>query len=334
MQAPDFWWRKPGLACTLLSPLSLLYGTLAAARMARSGARASVPVVCVGNPTLGGAGKTPTALAIAAMLKDAGEHPFFLTRGYGGRLVGPLTVNLQEHTAADVGDEPLLLARAFPTIMSRDRVAGAHIAAHAGASVVVMDDGFQNPSLHKDFSMLVIDGGLGLGNGCVFPAGPLRASADLQLQLAHCVVVVGDKLADASLSNTGIREFSARLEPDASASLLAGKKVLAFAGIGHPQKFFATLRSIRADVVEERAFADHHYYSIDDAKVLLQAARARALQLVTTEKDMVRLEGHQILKELYAATLPLPVKLKFSDESALRDLMLQGLARARDRISA
>jgi tetraacyldisaccharide 4'-kinase len=332
MRAPAFWWREPGFYSWLLSPLSFAYGTVAAARIARTGTRASVPVICVGNPTVGGAGKTPAALAIAAMLKDAGERPFFLTRGYGGRLAGPLTVDLQNHTAADVGDEPLLLARNFPTVVARDRVAGAHIAAHAGASVIVMVDGFQNPSLHKDFSILAVDGGLGLGNGCVFPAGPLRAPADQQLQLAHCIVVVGERSNNTLPVNTGLREFSARLEPE-TASSISGKKVLAFAGIGHPEKFFATLRALGAEVVEARAFGDHHMFSADEASALLAAAKTRSLQPVTTEKDMARMQGHQALKALAAATLPVPVKLRFSEERAFRDLLMQALTRARAKIS-
>jgi tetraacyldisaccharide 4'-kinase len=334
MRAPDFWWQKPGLAGTLLYPLSLLYGAITTARMARKGGRAAVPVICVGNPTVGGAGKTPTALAVAAMLKEAGERPFFLTRGYGGRLSGPLTVDLQEHTAADVGDEPLLLARKFPTVVARDRMAGAHIAAHEGASVIVMDDGFQNPSLRKDFSILVIDGGLGLGNGWVFPAGPLRAPIDQQLEFAQCIVAVGERTATSIPSNSGVPEFPARLMPDASASTLAGKKVLAFAGIGHPQKFFATLRNAGADVAEERVFDDHHFYSAQDAGALLQAAKAKSLQLVTTEKDFVRIQGHQPLKTLADATITLPVQLKFSSENEFRELLSQALARARANLSA
>jgi tetraacyldisaccharide 4'-kinase len=326
MRAPDFWWRKPGMASTLLYPFSLVYGAVTAARMARKGTRASVPVICVGNPTVGGAGKTPTALAVAAMLKDVGEKPFFLTRGYGGRLSGPLTVDTHEHTSADVGDEPLLLARAFPTVAARDRVAGAHIAAHAGASVIVMDDGFQNPSLQKDFSLLVIDGGLGVGNGCVFPAGPLRAPLEAQFPRAQCVIVVGERTA--GIPDGGLPVFAARLEPQAVAAL-KGKQVLAFAGIGHPRKFFATLRAAGAEVVEERGFSDHHYFTADDAKSLLRAAEARSLQLVTTEKDFVRMEGHHALQELAGATLPLPVKLKFSDESGFRALLTQALARTR-----
>lgn len=302
--------------------------------MERAGKRAKIPVICVGNPTVGGAGKTPTALAIASMLKKAGERPFFLTRGYGGNLKGPLTVDPQTHIATDVGDEPLLLARAFPTVIARDRIAGAELAAKSGASVIVMDDGFQNPSLKKDFSILVIDGVRGLGNGHVFPAGPLRAPVDQQLQLAQCVVIVGDRSPTTTIANTGIREFIARLEPENSASALAGKEALAFAGIGHPLKFFETLRAAGVKVIEERPFGDHHVFSADEAKALLDAAKARSLTLVTTEKDAARMQGNPALAELAAAAQVLPVTLKFSDENGFQRLLMQALAHARTSITS
>ncbi|HWL04116.1 MAG TPA: tetraacyldisaccharide 4'-kinase, partial [Xanthobacteraceae bacterium] len=189
MRPPAFWTRRPGLAAGLLSPIAALYDRIATRRMTRAGAALSVPVICIGNPTLGGAGKTPTAIAVAQLLTAAGERPVLLSRGYGGRLAGPVRVDPARHLAADVGDEPLLLARAAPVVVARDRVAGAHLALSAGASVMVMDDGFQNPSLHKDFSILVVDGGSGIGNGRVFPAGPLRASLDAQLARAQALLV-------------------------------------------------------------------------------------------------------------------------------------------------
>src|SRR5690348_2940661 len=166
MREPAFWWRKPGLAASLLAPLGALYGAVAARRMRRLGQRARAPVVCIGNLTVGGAGKTPTAIAAAQALREAGAKPAFLTRGYGGRLAGPVAV-APTHDAADVGDEPLLLARVAPTVVARDRVAGAIAAVEAGADVIVMDDGFQNPALAKDLSLLVVDGRRGIGNGKV-----------------------------------------------------------------------------------------------------------------------------------------------------------------------
>src|SRR5205814_4043827 len=189
MREPAFWWGEGSFASALLAPLAALYGAVAQWRLGRGGERAGAPVVCVGNLTVGGAGKTPTALALARMLAAAGERPMFLTRGYGSALAGPLLVDPARHRAREVGDEPLLLARTAPTVVARDRVKGAGIA--GDASVIVMDDGFHNPSLVKDFSALVVDARRGIGNGRVIPAGPLRAPVDAQLARAHPPVVVG-----------------------------------------------------------------------------------------------------------------------------------------------
>src|SRR5437868_3119509 len=176
MRAPAFWWREERtIASTLAAPAAAVYGAIATARLKRPGERVGVPVVCVGNPTLGGAGKTPTALAVVKLLIAAGERPVLLSRGYGGALAGPLAIDPRRHRADDVGDEPLLLARVAPTIIARDRLAGARAALAAGARAIVMDDGFQNPALAKDFCILAIDARRGIGNGRVFPARPLRA---------------------------------------------------------------------------------------------------------------------------------------------------------------
>src|SRR5205807_10410450 len=213
-------------------------------RLGRGGERAGAPVVCVGNLTVGGAGKTPTALALARMLAAAGERPMFLTRGYGGALAGPLLVNPARHRAREVGDEPLLLARTAPTLVARDRIKGAGIA--GGASVIVMDDGFHNPSLAKDFSVLVVDARRGIGNGRVIPAGPLRAPVDAQLSRAHALVMVGRSEPDCAIAEMArerdIPVLRASLRADAAfIATLAVRRVLAFAGIGDPQKVFATL---------------------------------------------------------------------------------------------
>ena len=181
MREPAFWWRSPSWMSRALAPLGSLYGAISGSRMQRKGHRAAVPVVCVGNYSLGGAGKTPTVLALIKLLRGAGETPVVLSRGYGGRLAGPVRVDGEAHTAADVGDEPLLLSRFAPVIVSRDRVAGVDAAQAVGASVIVMDDGFQNPSLQKHISLIVVDSNRGLGNGGVFPSGPLRAPLAVQL---------------------------------------------------------------------------------------------------------------------------------------------------------
>lgn len=193
MRPPSFWWREASLAATLLTPFAALYGAVAARRLAAPGRDVGIPIICVGNLDLGGAGKTPTALAVGELLQAAGATPFFLSRGYGGSLAGPVRVEPARHTAAMVGDEPLLLARLAPTVVARDRVLGANFARARGASVVVMDDGFQNPSLTKNLSILVVDGTRGIGNGRVFPAGPLRAPLQAQLARAHAILVIGEE---------------------------------------------------------------------------------------------------------------------------------------------
>jgi tetraacyldisaccharide 4'-kinase len=329
MRAPDFYFRPPGLGATLLAPFGAVYGAVAAARMRMSGTRAGAPVICVGNPTLGGAGKTPTALAIGRLLAAMGERPFFLSRGYGGTESGPLRVDPKQHRARDVGDEPLLLARDQPTVVARDRVAGAALAVAEGASVLVLDDGFQSPALAKDLSLLVVDGTSGAGNGAVFPAGPLRAPLDAQLSLAHAVVQVGEGPGSGiarRASGRGVPVLLARLVPEGGNP---GRKLLAFAGIGRPEKFFATLQEGGAEVAETRAFADHHRYTGAEADALLAAANAKRLTLITTEKDFARMHGEPSLAKLVAATRTLPVRLEFEDDGAIRNMLEKTLAAAR-----
>ncbi len=333
LRAPAFWWRKPGLASLLLAPVGALYGAVAAMRLARRGERSKVPVFCVGDPTVGGGGKTPAVIALAKMLAAAGEKPFVVSRGYGGRMPGPVLVD-PGMDASEIGDEPLLLVAHAPTIVAADRVAGAKLAAALGASVIVLDDGFQNPSLEKDFSLLVIDAETGVGNGRVFPAGPLRAPLQAQVARAQGLILIGlggaaREVAEAATARK-IPVFRARLVPDAvAANVLARKRVLAFAGIGRPEKFFATLVEIRAEIAERRAFPDHHRFSPADAEALLSGARAQDLQLVTTEKDLVRMRGDPALAGLAAAAKALPVTLEFMDPDAIKKRLAEALAKAR-----
>jgi len=290
--------------------------------MARTGVRARVPVICVGNLTLGGAGKTPTAITVGKLLLSEGARPFFLSRGYGGALAGPVRVTPQ-HSAADVGDEPLLLARIAPTIVARDRVQGAELAGAEGASVIVMDDGFQNPSLIKDCSLLVLDGERGVGNGRVFPAGPLRAPLDVQFARANALLVVGDVSAQAQdvfagAQKRGLRVLHGRLVPEpATVAAMTGKKVFAFAGIAHPEKFFATLAVVGIKVSMTRAFADHHVFTRDEVQELLDFAKREDLLLLTTEKDLVRMQGDATGIELARVAKVLPVTLE-TQTDALR----------------
>ncbi|OAS22457.1 tetraacyldisaccharide 4'-kinase [Methylobacterium platani] len=322
-RAPGFWWHEaPTPAARLLAPLGAVYGALAARRMAKAGARAPCPVVCIGNFTLGGAGKTPTALAVAALLRDLGRQPAFLSRGYGGRLAGPVRVDPARHGAGDVGDEPLLLARSGAAIVARDRAAGALACVEAGADVVVMDDGLQNPGLAKDLALAVIDGAVGLGNGRVFPAGPLRAPEAAQWPHVHAVLAIGDGAPGdrvlAAARARGVPALRGRLVPDpAAADALRGRPVLAFAGIGRPDKFFATLRDLGADPRETRAFPDHHAFTAAEAGHLAAEAARRGLLLVTTEKDRVRLPA-----AMPVATLPVVLEL---DEPERLAALLRGL---------
>ena len=322
MREPAFW-RHGGLAAQALAPAAAIYGAIADARMKRDGVQARVPVFCVGNLTAGGAGKTPTAIALAKSFLARGLKPYFLTRGYGGNNAGPLLVS-QGHTARDVGDEALLLARLAPTIVAHDRSAGAQVAVATGASVIVMDDGFQNSALKKDFALLVVDGSRGIGNGRVIPSGPLRASLGAQLTRANAMLVVGaisnpTRAVVAAARERGIPVFTGNLMPDApTMTELRGKKILAYAGIGHPDKFFATLNAAGALVRGTRAFADHHPFSKSEATGLLDTAAREHLTLVTTEKDIARMRGDPALAALAQQTMVLPVTMTFDDEAGWR----------------
>jgi tetraacyldisaccharide 4'-kinase len=325
---PSFWWRPRSWPSLVLAPLAWIYGAVAASRLRRQGANAGVPVVCVGNYTLGGAGKTPAVMTVVELLRAAGERPFVLSRGYGGTLAGPVLVEPAAHGATEVGDEPRLLAAAARVVVSADRVAGAKLAVERGASVIVMDDGFQNSSLLKSLSLVVVDAARGVGNGAVFPAGPLRAPLDVQLERTDALIVIGEGAAAAgvaaAVARRGAPVLRAHLVADADdVGALVGKRVLAFAGIGHPDRFFATLRERGIDVAVTQSFADHHVYSESELAVLRTEAHRNGLRLVTTAKDLARLgaAGSDIAA--------LGVTLKFDDESALRQLVTPVLAAAR-----
>jgi tetraacyldisaccharide 4'-kinase len=299
--------------------------------MRRPGARADIPVICIGNFTAGGAGKTPTALMIAGMLRAMGESPAFLSRGYGGKLRGPVRVT-DAHRAAEVGDEPLLLSRFGPAIVARDRPTGAKLAASQGASVVVMDDGLQNPSLAKDLAIAVVDGATGHGNGLPLPAGPLRAPISVQWSWVDAVLVIGegeagDRVATAA-SHRGLTLLRGRLVPEPAAlARLRGQRVFAFSGIGRPEKFFETLERAGAIVEEVRPFPDHHPYTEAEIAALQAQAKIHGLHLVTTEKDAARLSGFSVRQGI----LTLPVHLQVDAPEKLRGLLAAALARRRAR---
>lgn len=334
MREPAFWYRPPSWISRLLTPFGAIYGAITAQRMARTGVRAGIPVLCIGNYHVGGAGKTPTTLALAKLLRARGEQPFVVSRGYGGALSGPVRVDVIGHTAADVGDEPLMMAAQVPVVVSRDRVAGAELARAQGATVVLLDDGFQNPALIKDASLIVIDASRGIGNGCVFPAGPLRAPLPPQIARTDALVLIGagdaaDGIA-SSVAASGAAVLRARLVPDsASVAQLRGQRVLAFAGIGDPARFFATLRASGVDVIEEESFADHHPFMPEEIERLVSTASAKSLMLVTTEKDMARIRSDVRLRTYADRIAAFAVTLAFDDDAQLRDFVTARLTQAR-----
>ncbi len=318
MRAPDFWTKDDGLGA-LLAPLGALYalGSAARRRFAQP-FRASVPVFCAGNLTLGGAGKTPTVAALVRELTARGRRPAILSRGYGGSERGPLRVDPAHHDAARVGDEPLLLAEIARVHVGADRAASARQAITDGADVLVMDDGFQNPGLAKDCSLLVVDGAAGFGNGYVFPAGPLREPVAAGAARAKACVLIGEDRLGAA-SSTGLPVLRADLVVQAND--LAGARVLAFAGIGRPAKFFDTLAGMGADIAATRAFDDHHPYSRAEIEALHADALRLGARLVTTRKDLVRLPA-----SLRAGISALGVELRFADPAAFGRLVDEGLA--------
>jgi tetraacyldisaccharide 4'-kinase len=336
MREPAFWHRPSSWKSHLLRPLGALYGAIAAKRLQREGLDAGIPVLCVGNYHVGGAGKTPTVLALAKLLRDLGELPVVLSRGYGGRLRGPVKVDSERHAASDVGDEPLMLATTLPVVIARERAEGAALAKSQGASVILMDDGFQNPAVAKDASLVVIDSVRGLGNGRVIPAGPLRAPLAPQLARTDALIVVGDGAAARAVAQDvaahGKPVLFARLKPDdASVASLRGKRVLAFAGIGDPARFFETLRASGIEVSRERAFADHHAFSEREIESLIAEAGRDALTLVTTEKDLARLRTRGELPSRAQAVVPFAVTLEFDDAALLRKFVSERLFKAREK---
>ena len=319
-ETPPFWFEKPGVKAWLLSPFAWLYSRAAARTMnMQPSGSVPVPVICVGNFIAGGGGKTPTALALCLAAREAGFRPGFLSRGYGGRVNHPTIVDTGKHNAIDVGDEPLLLARSAMTVVSPDRIAGANLLSEQGADFIIMDDGFQNPRLRRDYNLVVVDSRRGIGNGFAIPAGPLRLDLKTQMMKADGVLVVGgDPGADPVIRRTakgGKPVFLAKLnmiEPER----WKGRALIAYAGIADPFKFFDSLGKAGAKLSLVQPFGDHHYFHDDEIKELINRAKLMGAGLVTTAKDMARLLNmgpeHQKLADISEVS---EVKLTFDDEA-------------------
>ncbi len=313
MMPPRFW-AHDGVLPRLLSPLSALVEQSTARRVARPRWRAPVPVLCCGNAGVGGAGKTTLALDQVRRLQARGVAVHCLTRGYGGRTRGVVRVDPAIHDAALVGDEPLLLAATAPTWVSADRAAGARAAVAGGAGMLVMDDGLQNPGLMQDLALLVVDGASGFGNGRVLPAGPLREPAAAAAARCRAAVLVGPDLAGArAVLPSDFPVLTARLAPDQA---LQGRRVLAFAGIARPSKFFQMLQDAGAEVVATAGFPDHHRFTAAELDRLLRRAAALGAEPATTPKDAVRL-----LPGLRARVLVVGVTLAWDDPSGIEALL-------------
>ena len=289
MRAPEFWQQR-GAASTALLPAAALFD--AAGRLRRRLAhpvQAGMPVICIGNLVAGGAGKTPLTLALAEDLARRDLAVRILSRGYGGNLAGPVQVDPAIHSYRETGDEPLLLAEAAPCIVAHDRPAGAALARQSGGQVLLMDDGLQNPSLAQDLRLIAIDGGYGFGNGRVMPAGPLRESLESGLARIHGAVLIGeDRFGLAETLSRRLPVARASLAPKTDASW-TGRRVLAFAGIGRPQKFFDTLAGLGAVLVGARGFPDHHPFTAAEIDAILAEAASQDAVAITTAKDRLRL---------------------------------------------
>jgi tetraacyldisaccharide 4'-kinase len=290
---PTFWAQPPGVLANLLLPVGAAWDAAGRLRQALSRPYCSpIPVVCVGNLVAGGAGKTPVVLAVTSALATRGVEVHIVTRGYGGRLGGPVRVDPGRHDSAAVGDEALLLAVRAPCWVARDRAAGVRAAAAAGARAILLDDGLQNPTIAKTLSLVVVDAAYGFGNGRVIPAGPLRESRARGLARADALVLLGAEAEASCAERIGIVSgrpvIPAVLAPIAG-ERLAGSRLLAFAGIGRPEKFFATLRALGAVLVGTRAFPDHHPFRAGEIEQLLRVAERANARLVTTAKDIVRI---------------------------------------------
>jgi tetraacyldisaccharide 4'-kinase len=319
---PPSFWQTDGVIAHILAPFEVVTRIATTRRVARRPAWcAPVPVICCGNASVGGTGKTPVCLDIAGRLRARGIDAHLLTRGYGGGAArGVIRVDSARHTAAVVGDEAMLLAQVAPTWVGADRAATARAAVEAGACALIMDDGLQNPSLAKTCSLLVIDGGFGFGNGRLLPAGPLREPVAAAAERCRAAIIMGPDAMNAASELPPMQVLRARLAPDADMRNLAGRNVVAFAGIGRPEKFFASLREAEINLCARVSFADHHVYQPADLTHLRQQAATFHADLVTTHKDYVRLPSCE-----RRDIAPVGVIVTWNESGALEALLQQAV---------
>lgn len=285
MKTPKYW-QSNSFISKLLTPLGYIYGALTGLRIKlKKSKKAEIPVICIGNITAGGTGKTPVSISVAKLLSGEMFHPYFVSRGYGGKLQNVI-VNNKKHTARDVGDEPLLLSAQAPVVVNADRYKAAQTATEQGADVVIMDDGFQNPGLHKDLSFLVFDGHYGIGNGKIIPAGPLRETLENGIKRADAVIILGKDKHNLA-QRCGLPVFFGHTE--AAQTTINNQDVIAFAGIGHPQKFYHTLKQQGFNVVKTIDFPDHHFYTREELDAIVKEAQKLNAQIYTTGKDFVKI---------------------------------------------
>lgn len=335
-EAPPFWWKKADWRAAVLSPFSAAYAALARRNLLNATReKIAAPVLCVGNLTVGGAGKTPVAIALAVEARDMGLKPGFLSRGHGGSHSSPHLVDPAHDRAKHVGDEPLLLARHAPVVVARNRAAGARLLMEKGCDLLIMDDGFQSARVHFDYALIVVDARRGIGNGHTMPGGPLRARLVDQMPYADAVLAVGEGSGADHIVRMAARAgkpvFSARQRPLAGSGI-AGKRALAFAGIGDPAKFFATVEEAGGELVLKRAFADHHFYAADELADLAATARRRGLELATTAKDAVRiLDGSAATKEFLENVHVVEIDMAFDPDTVPRQIIGDTLRAWRER---
>lgn len=331
LDEPAWWYEsadRPHVAARVLSPLGRLYGWAVEQRFRKAEPyRAALPVLCIGNFTAGGTGKTPLARFLIAAMAARGVTPACLTRGYGGALAGPVWVDPARHTAREAGDEPMLVAREARVMLARGRADGlAAIERDGGVGAVVMDDGLQNPTVAKDLVIALVDARRGFGNGHVFPAGPLRARLEFQLGLVDCIVVMGDDPPEGPAPVFGDLKkrfpgpvLRGAVRPSGDLAWIGGARVLAYAGIANPDRFFRLVERFEPATLARRAFPDHHVFSEQDARALVAEADAAGAVLATTEKDLARLSGATgALAELKARSRALPIEVTFEERDLLR----------------